>query len=306
MPKRVFAVSPISGEKPRLDLYLAGQAREWTRSQIHSLIEEGKVKVEGRPRKPSYRLKSGEKIEVEYDLPRAEILEPAYIPLTFVYTDESIVVIDKPPGLIVHPGEGSKLPTLVHAFLYHFPEIAQVGPRDRPGIVHRLDRETSGLMVAARTLEAYRELRRQFKAREVEKFYMALAWGKMPLPQGEIDWPIGRHVKHRNRMSVKTKNPREAKTKYTVQKEYKSFSLLEVKPITGRTHQIRVHLAAAGHPVVGDTRYGRKKGRAGCPRLFLHAYRLAFFHPVSKKILEFYSPLPQDLKQFLETLGGAK
>jgi len=175
-------------------------------------------------------------------------------------------------------------------------------PEDRPGIVHRLDKETSGLIVVAKSNNAYRELQRQFKSREVGKTYFGLVRGKISRKEGTISWPIGRHRKNGAKMSVKTKNPRLAETHYTVIKEFKDHSLIEIKPTTGRTHQIRVHFSAAGHPLVGDSKYGRPKTKSECSRLFLHACRLAFFHPKTKEKVEFSSPLPQDLHDFLNML----
>jgi 23S rRNA pseudouridine1911/1915/1917 synthase len=187
----------------------------------------------------------------------------------------------------------------VNALLHHFADIADVGPEERPGIVHRLDKETSGLMVVARSQVAYMELQRQFKLRTVEKIYLGLVWGKITKLKGTIEWPVGRHVKHGERMSVKTKKPRSAETRFKVLRRFQRYTLLEIKPITGRTHQIRVHFATSGHPIVGDTRYGKKKSKGHIPRLFLHAHRLSFFHPVSKERMVFLSPLPHELKKFL-------
>jgi 23S rRNA pseudouridine1911/1915/1917 synthase len=216
-----------------------------------------------------------------------------------IHEDEHFIVIDKSSGMVVHPGAGRQTNTLANALLFHFPEIEGVGPEEKPGIVHRLDRETSGVILVARTTMAYQELQRQFKAREVEKFYLGLVWGKMPQEAGTITWAIGRHTKHGERMSIKTNKPRIAETRYRVKKSLGEFTLLEVRPITGRTHQIRVHLAASGHPIVGDSRYGRKKMPSGCPRLFLHAHLLTFTHPLSGEQISFRSPLPSDLTRFL-------
>lgn len=299
MPKKTFSITLLSGKNQRLDIFLAERIGELSRSQVKKLVEGQKIRVDGNLRKSSYKLNEGERVEIDYELPKVEKIAPENIPLKFIYSDEHIGIIDKPSGLVVHPGAGSRQSTLVNALLFHFPDIERVGPEDRPGIVHRLDKETSGLIVVARTLKSFSELQRQFKAREVEKLYQGLVWGKISKPEGRINWAIGRHVRHGERMSIKTKKPREAVTLYTVLKKFKEFTLLEIKPITGRTHQIRVHFSAAGHPIVGDTRYGRRKTKILCPRLFLHAFRLAFFHPESNEKVEFSSPLPDDLKNFL-------
>jgi len=274
-----------------------------SRSQIKKLIEKKKVRVDGVLRKSSYKLQEKERVEIDYERPDYKENIPENIPLELIYTDEHIVVINKPSGLVVHPGAGYKEHTLVNALLYYFPEIKDIGPDDRPGIVHRLDKETSGVMVVAKTSEAYRRLQRQFKQREVQKLYLCLVWGKITAEEGRISWSIGRHPTHGERMSIKSRKPRKAETLYSVQKRFAKFTLLEVKPLTGRTHQIRVHLSASGHPLVGDTRYGRRKStNFECPRLFLHAFKLLFNHPETQQRVEFSSPLPQDLKSFLENL----
>lgn len=286
----------------RLDVFLSEKIKELSRSRIQKIVEEQRVRINGVSRKSSYKLREGERVEIDFELPEAEKIEPENIPIEVLYSDVCIAVVDKPSGMVVHPGAGNKRHTLVHTLLYHFPDIKMVGPEERPGIVHRLDKETSGVMVVAKNLKAYKELQRQFKVREVEKFYVGLVWGKMSRHEGKISWAVGRHKKHGEKMSIKTRKPRSAETLYTVQKEYGEFTLLEIKPTTGRTHQIRVHLSASGHPVVGDNRYGGRKSKITCPRLFLHAQRLVFFHPETKERVEFSSRLPQDLRDFLDNI----
>lgn len=303
MPKKEFLVATCSGKEQRLDIFLAEKISALSRSQIKKLIEKKKVRVDGVLRKSSYRLQEKERVEIDYERPEYKKPIPENIPLELIYTDEHIVVINKPSGLVVHPGAGNKEHTLVNALLYYFPEIKDIGPNDRPGIVHRLDKETSGVMVVARTLEAYRRLQRQFKQREVQKLYLCLVWGKITVDEGRISWSIGRHTTHGERMSIKSKKLRKAETLYSVQKRFTKFTLLEVKPLTGRTHQIRVHLSASGHPLVGDTLYGRRKStNVECPHLFLHAFKLLFNHPETQQRVVFSSLLPQDLKSFLENL----
>lgn len=300
MPKREFLVPPLVGLDQRLDVFLSEKINELTRSQIQKIVDKQKVKVNSVIRKSSYKLREGDRVELEYEIPKPEEIKAENIPLKLEYSDDHIVVVDKPSGMVVHPGAGRTHGTLVNALLYHFPELAEVGPKERPGIVHRLDKETSGLMVVAKTQKAQKDLQQQFRMREVNKHYLGLVWGKMPEKKGKITWSIGRHAKHGERMSIKTKKPRTAETQYSVQEEYPEFSLLEIKPVTGRTHQIRVHFSASGHPVVGDTRYGRRKVKICCPRFFLHSYRLSFIHPETRERLEFSIPLPEDLKNFLE------
>lgn len=300
MFKREFLVTSLSGLNQRVDIFLSEKISELTRAQIQKFIEKDQVKVNGSFHKSSYKLKEGDRVEIEYDIVKPKGIQAENIPINVIYSDDHIAVIFKPAGMVVHPGAGNRQGTLVNALLHIFPDIKNVGPEERPGIVHRLDKETSGLMVIARTSESYRKLQQQFKQREVEKLYRGLIWGKMTKKEGRITWPIGRHVKHGERISIKTKKPRAAETCYSVLKEFEEFTLLEIKPITGRTHQIRVHLAASGHPLVGDTRYGRRKVKGGCPGLFLFASFLAFIHTETGERLEFLSPLPEELKDFLD------
>jgi 23S rRNA pseudouridine1911/1915/1917 synthase len=300
---REFVVTPESGENQRLDLFLSEKLYGWSRAQVQKLISNGRAFVDGKRRRSSYKLKVNERIEVDDAIHSESQLKPEKIPLTVIHEDEHLIVIDKFSGLVVHPGAGRQTDTLANALLHRFPEIEGVGPKDKPGIVHRLDKETSGVILVARNVMAYEELQRQFKEREVEKLYLGLVWGKMPQEEGKITWAIGRHTKHGGRMSIKTKKPRTAETSYKVKKSIVDFSLLEIRPITGRTHQIRVHLAASGHPIVGDSRYGRRKEKSSCPRLFLHAYRLTVTHPSTGQKVSFRSPLPFDLTQFLEEIS---
>jgi 23S rRNA pseudouridine1911/1915/1917 synthase len=300
---REFVVTPDSGENQRLDLFLSEKLDGWSRAQIQRLIAKGKTLVNGRQRRASYKLKVDERIEV-HDSPQvASRLVPEKFPLVVVHEDEFLAVIDKPSGMVVHPGAGIQTKTLANALITRFPEIKGLGPKEKPGIVHRLDKETSGVILIARTQMAYQELQRQFKAREVEKIYIGLVWGKMPQEDGKITWAIGRHIRRGERMSVRTRKPRIAETHYRVKKPLGDFTLLEIRPVTGRTHQIRVHMAASGHPVVADSRYGRTKVYSGCPRLFLHAHRLTVTHPSSGEKVSFESPLPDDLTQFLEEIS---
>lgn len=286
----------------RLDVFLSHRVKELTRSQLQKKIEQNRVKVGGIPRKSGFKLGEGDLVEFEFEFPEGEDLLPENIPLRVLYEDGCVIVLEKPSGMVVHPGAGRRQGTLVNALLYHYPGIKDIGPEERPGIVHRLDKETSGLMVVAKTAEAYSGLQRQFKQRSVEKIYWGLVYGKIAKQKGTIDWAVGRHVKHGERMSVKTKKPRSAETHFEVFKRYRDYTLLEIRPVTGRTHQIRVHLAASGHPVAGDSRYGRIKSKRRCPRLFLHAHHLGFFHPEAHKRMDFLSPLPDDLEKFLSKL----
>ncbi len=298
MPKKIFLVHFPDADQ-RLDVFLSGRIKWLTRSQLQKLIGEKRARIRGKPRKPSYRLREGDLIEFEYELPAEEEIIPEDIPLTFIYEDAHIVVIDKPSGMVVHPGAGRKQKTLVNALLYRYPGLREIGPELRPGIVHRLDKETSGVLVVAKSKKAYTELQKQFKQRKVGKRYLGLVWGNISRQEGSISWAIGRHGRYGERMSIRTKKPRPAETIFKVLKRYHGLTLLDINPITGRTHQIRVHLAASGHPLAGDERYGHRKSKIRCPRLFLHAYKIAFDHPQTGERVEYSSPLPEDLKTFL-------
>jgi len=300
LPKKEFLVSIADDNDPRLDVFLSIHLNESNRSQIKHLIDLEKVQVNGICRKASFRVKTGDEINVEFASRLEQPLLPENIPLDIIYRDDFLVVINKAAGMVVHPGAGNPNGTLVNAILHHFPEIAAVGPAERPGIVHRLDKDTSGVMVAALTQSTFISMQQQFQDRKVKKQYMGLVWGRLTIPEGKIDKPIGRHVKRGDRISVKTNRPREAVTHYSVKKVYPGFSLLDIQPLTGRMHQIRVHMAASGFPIVGDTLYGRKKNKIKCPRLFLHAAGLTFLHPSTKNEITFKAPLPNDLKYFLD------
>jgi 23S rRNA pseudouridine1911/1915/1917 synthase len=291
-----------SHEGSRLDVFLTEKIKEKTRSQLQKYIGRDKVKVSGIPRKASFILTEGDLVELAAEMPEKAALLPENIPLKILYRDEHVVVLDKPTGMVVHPGAGRQKGTLVNALLQHFPEIREIGAEDRPGIVHRLDKDTSGVMVIARSSKAYKELQHQFKKRLVDKIYLGLVWGNMTRQEGTIRWPVGRHHKHGDRISIKTNKPRSAETQFEVLRRCQAYTFLEIKPITGRTHQIRVHLAASGHPIVGDTRYGKKKKGGPVTRLFLHAHRLGFFHPDSQERMDFLSPLPYELERCLEKI----
>ena len=285
----------------RLDTFIARRCPELSRSHARRLIDEGLVSVNGRQAKPSERVTAGLSVNVTIPPPETITLVPEAIPLTIIYQDGDIIVLDKPAGLTVHPAPGHPSGTLVNALLAACPDLRGIAGTLRPGIVHRLDKDTSGLMVVAKNDRAQRALQRQLKDRDVRKTYLALVRG-VPAPrEGTIASPIGRHPKNRKKMAV-VADGREATTRYRVREEIAGgqYSLLEVEPVTGRTHQIRVHLAAVGHPVVGDATYGRPSAAVG--RQFLHAHKLAFAMPLGGRTVEFESPLPADLREALSQL----
>ncbi|RLA79813.1 MAG: RluA family pseudouridine synthase [Deltaproteobacteria bacterium] len=307
--KELRLLVDASGEGERIDRYLVKELGT-SRSQIQRLLQEGRILLDGERVKASTRLRGGELLEVSLPPPPPSKVLPEDIPLKVIYEDGEVLVIEEPAGMVVHPAGRRLSGTLVNALLFHFGELPPGGMR--PGIVHRLDKGTSGVMVVAKSEVAYASLTRQFKEREVEKEYLALVFGEMRGDEGEISFTIGMHP-HSRKISVRTRRPKEAITRWRVRERFRGFTLLEVRPITGRTHQIRVHLSASGHPVVGDPLYGRRKVRSiedgllrekvqGLGRQALHASRIRFRHPSTGKPMEFSSPLPQDMEEVLEVL----
>jgi 23S rRNA pseudouridine1911/1915/1917 synthase len=277
-----------------------------TRAAASALVTGGAVAVDGAvTTKGSTRVDEGALVEISRLAEEADAnpVADASVVVPVVFEDDDVVVVDKPAGLVVHPGAGHMAGTLVHGLLAMYPDIARAGANERPGIVHRLDKDTSGLLLVARTPEAHRSLTRQLKARAITRRYLALVWGHLDAPRGVIDAPIGRSARTPTRMTVSTRG-RAARTSYEVIREFTEpapASLLECALDTGRTHQIRVHLAAIGHPVVGDDRYGgRRQPFAGTGRFFLHAGHVAFEHPTTHQRVEFDSPLPPDLASVLD------
>ncbi len=285
----------------RLDKYINEQRPEISRTQAQRLIDEGLVKVNGAAARPAYKITVGDLISITIPPPLPSSLSPEDIPLKIVYEDNDVIVVDKPAGLTVHPAPGHPEHTLANAILSHLPAIADTGEWQRPGIVHRLDKDTSGLIIIAKNNLAHQKLTEQFKARTVKKVYLTLVRGKVTPDQGTIEAPIGRDRSHREKMAITDRSHgREARTKYRVLKHLGSYSLLETIPETGRTHQIRVHLAAIGYPVIGDKVYGVKSPLLD--RQFLHAQRIKFQLPSSGKEVEFSSELPTDLTGVLQAL----
>ncbi|MBN1332515.1 MAG: RluA family pseudouridine synthase [Synergistales bacterium] len=290
----------------RLDLYLS-ERMGLTRSFIQKLINEGHVRINSRSRiKPSLRVKPGQTICVS--LPPAQELEviPEPVPFNVVYEDSDILVINKPAGVVVHPAPGNWHGTLVHGLLYRFPDIGIFNNVIRPGIVHRLDAQTSGLMVIARNNRAMEDLQMKFKNREIRKEYIALVKGKPSSPSGTLDLPIGRNARNRMKMSVRP-GGKPSMTEYRVIWSRENSSLVQCTLLTGRTHQIRVHMKHIGCPLVGDTLYGPKKtSERSLNRIFLHSWKLEFNHPVKGESLSFTQPLPEELILFLRGMISSK
>ncbi len=292
----------VSVDESRLDQFLAAQDTGLTRSQLARLVVEGQALVNGGPAKPSNKVRAGDVVILTVPPAKPSSVVAQDIPLTVVYQDETLVVIDKPAGLAVHPGPGHPDQTLVNALLAMCPDIQGIGGEIRPGIVHRLDKDTSGLMMVAKTHQAHTHLSAQIKARQVTKGYLGLVEGTPSPLQGKVDAPVGRHPRRRTRMAVVV-GGKEARTNYKTKEQFAAHTLLELYLETGRTHQIRVHMAHLGHPLVGDTTYGNASPMVD--RHFLHAYHLAFEHPVTGEPLEFQTGLPSDLAPAVDSLRQA-
>ena len=309
-PQTLTAASSDAGR--RLDLFLAQNIPELSRTRIQELIREGRVRMDGRIAKVSHRVAAGETVEIEV-LPRpAPQALPEDLPLEFLYVDDDFVIVNKPAGMVVHAGAGHSRGTLVNALLHRLGTLSAAGGALRPGIVHRLDRETSGAMVVARNDQAHENLAEQFRSRNVRKIYLALVHGKMPRDSGTITLPISRDPRRRTRMTARAAKGRHARTDWRVIARLDRCTLVEAALHTGRTHQIRAHFAAVGHPVVGDTLYGAPRGlRAGSrdlpllERNFLHAARIGFSHPSSGVWIEVRAPLPRDLRVYFDQVGAS-
>jgi 23S rRNA pseudouridine1911/1915/1917 synthase len=307
-----FFRATIQDKDERLDQFLAVRVKDLTRSRAQALVRGGFVQANGRTTKPSYRLKTGDFVTLTLPSPRPYHLIPEPVVFSVIHEDSSLIVVNKPPGVVVHPAPGHHTGTLVHGLLQHCRDLSGIGGELRPGIVHRLDKDTSGLMVVAKNDKAHASLAAQFKAKQVTKEYIALVHGIIKGNEGTIDLPIGRHPVRRKEMAVLRSGGREAVTRWRkVEEISESFSLLAVAPRTGRTHQIRVHLSHAGHPVVGDPVYGFRRtwwkkhfphAQSEVKRQMLHAGRLGFIDPDSGLYCEFSAPLPEDMEHVANLL----
>jgi 23S rRNA pseudouridine1911/1915/1917 synthase len=289
---------PAGARGERLDRFLAASSG-LTRARIQALIAGGRVEVGGALRKASALLRGGEQITLSLPPPEPSDLTPEPIPLEVLYEDADLLVINKSAGLVMHPAAGRRTGTLVNALLHRCPDLRGIGGVERPGLVHRLDKDTSGCLVVAKTEAAHEGLSRQFAARQVRKTYLAVVHGTVRQRSGRIAVPIGRDLRDRKKMGVRTARGREAATAFRVLRELPGATLLEVTPETGRTHQIRVHLAHLGHPVVGDALYGGRRERRE-QRQLLHAWRIGFTHPRTGAAVAVEAPPPADLRPYLE------
>jgi 23S rRNA pseudouridine1911/1915/1917 synthase len=296
-------------EGQRLDVALARRLPELSRAAVQRLVREGRVTVGTSPAKSGARVEQGWRVSVEIPPARPATIEAEAVPLSILHEDDDLIVVDKPAGMVVHPGAGNPAGTLVNALLHHCRgRLSGVGGVERPGIVHRLDKGTSGVMVVARTDAAHRSLAGQFKARRVDKVYLAVVWGNIRPDAGEISLAIGRDRRDRQRISPRSSRPREAVTLFRVVRRLGPFTLVAAMPRTGRTHQIRVHLASLRHPIVGDSLYGPKlpgslpapwaAALAAVGRPLLHAWHLGFNHPADGRRVAFTAPPPEDFRRF--------
>ncbi|MBW1993036.1 MAG: RluA family pseudouridine synthase [Deltaproteobacteria bacterium] len=299
----------INEVERRLDVVLCSRLSGLSRSLATDLIRKGHVTVCGGFKKPGYRLKAGDDVKGIIPPPDPVAFKPEPMELHVLYEDPYLIVINKPPGVVVHPAPGHHTGTLLNGLLYHCPSIAGVGIPLRPGIVHRLDKDTSGALVVAKQASVHRHLADQFKSRRVKKTYLALVKGEITERAGHINLPIGRHPFHRKMMSTVTQKGRMAETVWRVRERFKEVTLLQLEMKTGRTHQIRVHCWAIHHPVIGDTVYCRDrtiKKRLSVSRQMLHAWQLGFVHPVTEQWLNFKSPIPKDMERVIQCLRKEK
>jgi 23S rRNA pseudouridine1911/1915/1917 synthase len=299
----------------RLDQFLASRT-EFSRARLARWLKNGQVQVNEQSRPASYRVRPGDRVSLTVPPPEPSGLTPEALPLDILFEDQDIILVNKPPGLVVHPAPGHRRGTLLNALVHHCPDLAEVGDVSRPGLAHRLDKDTSGVLVAAKTALAHAHLVRQFHDREVEKIYVALVWGRFDQARGKIDQEVGRHPTARQKMSAHPRRGKPAVTYWRVLKEYPGpLTLLELSPKTGRTHQLRVHLAALGHPIVGDATYGGgaarlkenprlKELRPLVKRQLLHARSLRLTHPTSGAAIVGEAPLPEDFQVVLDNLAA--
>ncbi|HUK56222.1 MAG TPA: RluA family pseudouridine synthase [Nitrospiria bacterium] len=293
----------------RLDHYLIRQQVHASRTYLQRLVRDGEIRVNDREVKPNYKVRPGDRVTCRVPTPVPLEITAEPIPLDVLYEDAGLLVLNKPAGLVMHPAPGHYTGTLVHALLAHCKNLSGIGGRQRPGLVHRLDKDTSGVIVVAKTDAAHRSLSRQFKDHSIERTYQAVVAGRLPKNGGMIDLAIGRDRWERKKISHRTSRPREARTAYRVLERFKTATRVEVRPQTGRTHQIRVHFASLGHPVLGDRVYGGRSvipAAATAARQMLHAERLGFVHPQRREYVEYSAPLPPDMERVIEALRADK
>lgn len=301
----IFSVSEDKA-KMRLDLFLKEVLPNFSRNYLQKLLREGLITVDGKKAKPSLKLKEGQKIEITLPEESPLEIEPQDVPFEILYEDKDLAVIYKPPGVVVHPAPGHSDKTLVHGLLLKLKNLSGIGGKLRPGIVHRLDKDTSGIMLIAKNDYMHRALTQAFKNRNIQKIYLAILYEKIEPPKGRIEKPIGRHPVNRKKMAV-IKEGKTAITEYEVIKYFKKASFVYAKPVTGRTHQLRVHFSYLGHPILGDPIYGGLKPNIHRPeRLMLHAWKITFLHPLNQKEMTFEKDPPEDFQNYLNYLESVE
>jgi len=304
----IFVDKPDAGK--RLDVVISSNISGCSRSLAASLARNGKIRVKGTEKKPGYRVSDGDEIRGHIPPPEPVLFKPEPIKLDILFEDNHLIVINKEAGLVVHPAPGHYTGTLVNGLLYHCPDLTGVGGEIRPGIVHRLDKDTSGAIVVAKNDTVHNNLSLQFKSKKIKKKYLALVYGKMESDSGTISLPIGRHPIDRKKMSTISRKGRSAETLWKVRERFQGVTFLELNLKTGRTHQIRVHCATINHPIVGDSVYCSRKAVKSliksAPRQMLHAWRLGFTHPITQKFMSLEAPIPQDMSKVLNELRKEK
>ena len=309
-PETMQIYVPEENHLERIDRFLSQSLEiDLSRNYIQKLIKEENILVNSKAIKQNYRVKADDHIQVHIPEPEELTLIPEDIPINIIFEDESIAVINKSPGMVVHPGPGNWNRTLVNALLFHLRDLSSIGGVSRPGIIHRLDKDTSGLMIIAKNDHAHRFLTQKFTLREIQKGYAALIVGKPRKPHDIINRPIGRHPRYRHKMTIR-EDGKEAITEYRIREIWNSrsglFSLLDIVPHTGRTHQIRVHLSSIGTPIVGDPVYSKRSHKYRVSHLLLAAVSIAFEHPASKERVQFEIPLPENIENFIKKLKGSR
>ncbi len=302
----IIKIKVEEDKNDRLDYFVALNIDELSRSYVKKLINDELVLVNGKKTKSSYIVKNGDSIEVNIPKPKKIEAEPEDIPIDIIYEDDDLLVVNKPQDMVVHPAAGNINGTLVNSLLFNVSNLSSINGCIRPGIVHRLDKDTSGLLVVAKNDISHRKLSDSLKNRDIKRVYRALVHGRVKVDSGTIDAPIGRHPVHRKRMAVTKKNSKTAVTHYTVIDRYDDFTLLELRLESGRTHQIRVHLSYINHPVVGDPVYSSRKNKFALEKQMLHAYNIGLNHPTSNEYIEFTQDLPEYFKEILMKLESER
>lgn len=300
MNKKIEFLISAKNEEERLDKFLVQQTEGISRSLIERNIKAGNILVNGQVVKPSHKLRIGDIISGETVIESYTNIEPQPLDIEIIYEDSDIAIVNKPPGMVVHPAAGHKDGTLVNALLYHIKDLSRTDGIIRAGIVHRLDKDTSGLLVITKNDVAHEQMSLKFQNREIQKKYYALVIGRISNKRGKIIAPIGRSSNDKTKMAIDGIHPKAAETQFEILRYYADFTLLSASPKTGRTHQLRVHFSYIGHPIAGDIIYGPKKSKLQCPRQFLHAYFLSFAHPKTGEKVTFEIPLARDLQDFLD------